>query len=258
MAKRKKSLGNRVGLIDEVRGISIILMIIYHLFFDLVFIFGVKIDIFNSTQINLLRDMFAGLFIFISGTSCRLSHNNLKRGIICFCFGMVLTLVTWIFVPNEIICFGILHMLGISMIIYHMLEKILSKIKFPIIGILISVVFFWFTLGILNGTFLTLPKSMILSDWLFPIGITSPGFSSSDYFPLIPWIFIFIAGSYFGVYVIEKRLPEFFYNTHSGFLAYVGRYTLVIYLLHQIVIYGILYVIFYYIIPFLTQQTFLL
>lgn len=250
--KRRKSLGNRVWFIDEVRGIAIILMVVYHLCFDLVYMFNVKIEIFDSAPINFMQNFFAGLFIFISGIACRFSSNNLKRGIMCFLFGMGVTLVTFLFMKQETICFGVLHMLGISMILYNCFEKLLDKIKFPIFGIVIFGLLFYFTKQISKGRIgiWDFVVDENLQKWLFPFGIVSSNFHSWDYFPLIPWIFVFLAGCYFGVYVIENRLPEFFYNMHSRPIAFVGRHTLLIYLFHQPILYGSLYVIFNYICPY--------
>ena len=81
----------RVWLLDEVRGLSILLMVIYHFFYDIVVLYGVNIPLFYSPGLNMLRDFFAGVFIFISGTACRFSRNNLKRGVQCFGLGMVMT-----------------------------------------------------------------------------------------------------------------------------------------------------------------------
>lgn len=250
--KRRKSLGNRVWFIDEVRGMAIILMVVYHLCFDLVYIFNVKIEIFDSAIINFMRDVFAGLFIFISGISCRFSSSNLKRGIICFLFGIGVTLVTFFFMRQETIYFGALHMLGISMILYNCFEKLLNKIKFPIFGIVIAGLLFYFTKEISRGKIAiwTFYIDDSLRKWLFPFGIVSSDFHSWDYFPLVPWVFVFLAGCYFGVYVIENRLPEFFYNMHSRPIAFVGRHTLWIYLFHQPILYGLLYVIFNYVCPY--------
>lgn len=255
MKKRKKNLGNRVWFIDEVRGIAIILMVLYHLCFDLVYIFNVRIDIFNSAPVNFMRDLFAGLFIFISGISCRFSSNNFKRGMICLLCGIGVTLVTCFFMKNEVIYFGILHMLGISVILYSWFEKILNKIKFPIFGIVISGLLFYFTKEISKCKIGIWSFSVDenLKRWLFPFGITSVDFRSWDYFPLIPLVFVFFAGCYFGVYVTENRLPEFFYKMHLKPIAFVGRHTLWVYLLHQPILYGILYGIFYYACPFVAN-----
>ena len=84
----------RVWLIDEVRGLAILLMVVYHFF--LRYCRAVRGEypgiLFPGARYD--PGFFAGLFIFISGAACRFSRSNLKRGVQCFAFGMVMTYVT--------------------------------------------------------------------------------------------------------------------------------------------------------------------
>jgi uncharacterized membrane protein len=80
-------------------------------------------------------------------------------------------------------------------------------------------------------------------DWLLPLGIHTPFYASFDYFPLLPWLGIFLAGAALGksAYVakrslIRRRLPVSFIN-------FAGRHSLLIYILHQPVILGVLYLL---------------
>ena len=84
MPTEKKNSGARVGLLDELRGFAIICMVVYHAMFDLKYLFGVNVPIFFDDWFDIVQTIFAGLFIFISGTVCRYSRNNLKRGVQCF------------------------------------------------------------------------------------------------------------------------------------------------------------------------------
>ena len=243
MRKRLNYSKNRVWFIDEIRGIAIVLMVLYHAIFDMVFRFNVEIAAFSCGPVNLIRDFFAGLFIFISGVSCRFSSNNLKRGLKCLALGMGITVITYIFFKNQAIYFGILHMLGLSMILYGLFEKFIDKIKFPTLGIIISGLLFC-----LSKSIGALPFEIgdDLKKWLFAFGIVSKNFSSLDYFPLVPWGFIFLAGTFFGIFAATNRLPSFFYKRHSKPVAFIGQNTLIIYLLHQPVIYVLLYLFFNY------------
>ena len=94
MDNTKKSSGSsRVGILDELRGFAIICMVVYHAMYDLKYLFGLDIPIFFDGWFDVIRDIFAGLFIFISGTVCRYSSNNIKRGAQCFFIGMIMTFV---------------------------------------------------------------------------------------------------------------------------------------------------------------------
>ncbi len=242
----------RVGLIDEIRGLSIVLMVVYHLFFDLVFLFHVNIPAFHSPVLSFLQPLFAGVFIFISGVACRYSRNNLKRGALCFALGLVLTLGTLLFVRQAMILFGILHFLGLAMMLFALLNTTLDRLP-PWIGTGVMALLFALTYTVQKGSigigFLSvkLPDVLYSTGFLFPLGLPRAGFYSADYFPLMPWLFLFFAGAYIGIYFKAGRMPAWCYKTYLPPLAFVGRNTIWVYLLHQPVVYGVLWLVFYFI-----------
>ena len=241
---------SRVGFLDEVRGFAIICMVVYHLMFDLKFMFGVDVPIFFESWFDVIRDIFAGLFICISGIVCNYSRSNLKRGVECFFIGMIFTFVTSYVTPGSPDVFGILHCLGICMMIYGLFESFFQKIH-PVIGIALCLFLFVLTFNFKTGYSgigslfkFKMPEFFYSTGVLFPLGFTGKSFVSLDYFPLFPWLFLFLGGSFYGVYVKENRAPKFFYKTHVNFLAAAGRYSLWVYVLHQPIIYPLLCVIF--------------
>lgn len=244
-----KNNSKRVGLLDELRGFAIICMVVYHAMYDLKYIFGVDIPIFFESWFYVIRDIFSGLFIFISGTVCRFSRNNVKRGAQCFFLGMIITFVTPFF-SSLPIQFGILHFLGISMMLFGLTEKILDYIP-ALVGIIVFALLFAITWNIpmgfigIKGLFeIHLPAKAFEVGVLFPFGLHNASFVSSDYFPLFPWFFLFLAGSCFGIWAKEGSLPKFFYPTHIKWIAAVGRNTIWVYILHQPVVYLIFSLIF--------------
>ena len=123
--------------------------------------------------------------------------------------------------------------------IYAIGDKYFLKIPAPV-GIAVCAVLFLLTRGIMygylgpaQGVGIKLPEFIYNAGLLFPLGFRSPSFQSMDYFPLLPWFFVFLAGAYTGKYAIEDKMPAFFYKTHCKPLALAGRYTLWIYVLHQ-------------------------
>ena len=132
---------------------------------------------------------FAMLFVVISGTACRYSRNNYKRGVICFTMGMIITMITYFATPDDFIRFGILHMLGISMIVFSLTHRIFDKIS-PIWGIALMIFLSVITynipsryIGITGLIEIGLPGALYKSGYLFPFGFINYGFISSDYFP---------------------------------------------------------------------------
>lgn len=245
-----KSNNSRVYLIDEIRAFAIICMVVYHAFFDLVYYFNVNIEAFHSETLYFLVDVFVFIFVFISGSACAFSRNNLKRGLICFSLGLSISLITYLFIKDMFVAFGILHMLGVCMIIYSITNKIINKCN-PWLLILICILLFFITfnvelgfLGFKNIAYINLPRKLYDIKFLFFLGFTSNTFESSDYFALFPWLFCFIAGSCFGRLLKSEKMPRVFYNLHSKPLAFIGRHTLIIYILHQPIIF-ILFKIFF-------------
>ena len=238
----------RVGFFDELRGFAILCMVVYHAMYDLRYIYGFNVPIFFESWFDVIRDIFAGTFMFISGAVCRYSSNNIKRGVQCFFIGMVMTFVLPFFTSGTIL-FGILHFMGICMMIYGLCEKALDKLP-AIVGIILCVFLFLFTMNVSAGYFgigniaFHIPQKAYDVGVLFPFGIKNSSFRSEDYFPLFPWMFVFLAGSYFGVYAKNGSLPAWMYRTHVKWLATVGRYTIWIYILHQPIMYFIFSLIF--------------
>lgn len=240
----------RVYLMDELRGVLIIGVVLYHLLYDLAVIFPVGIPWMFSDTMNHARNVCTGSLIVISGISCHYTRSNLRRGLKTFGWGMVLTAVTWLVIPSQFILFGILHFFGASMMLYALAKPLLEKIP-SLPGLVGSVLLFLLTWDIYSGfvrvfgSVLYLPSFLYNKPLLFPIGFACAGISSADYYPLMPWGFLFLAGAFFGRYVREERLPDFCYQSHLPPLAWLGTRTLAIYLIHQPVIYGVLTLLFH-------------
>jgi uncharacterized membrane protein len=239
----------RAGFLDEVRGFAILCMVVYHAAVTLREFHDITVPILFEDWFSIVQQIFAGAFILISGIVCRYSRNNIKRGVQCFFLGMVVTYVTAIVVPQVTILFGILHFLGISMMIYGLGERLWDIVP-SLVGIVASVFMFILTINLPHGSIgiggfsAELPRSLYNARLLFPLGFKNAAMSSADYFPLMPWLFLFFAGAYFGIYVRDGRCPEFFYKVRVPFLAAAGRHTIWIYMLHQPIIYFILQLIY--------------
>lgn len=243
-------MNKRVGFLDEVKGFAIICVVIFHTLYILKHSYAVDIPIFFDNWFRIIIDIFIGTFIFIAGISSNYSRDNLKRGVKCFFLGMVVTFVFAIFSPYDNVKFGILHLIGISAMIYALIYNFFEKIP-PIIGLLVSIFLFIYTFNVQNGYMsffglfgLDMPDKLYQTNALLPLGFINKGFSTADYEPLLPWFFMFLAGTYFGVYVKANSLPRFMYKTNVPFLAGIGKYSLWVYLFHVPVIVTVLGFIF--------------
>lgn len=233
---------------DEIRGFAIICMVIYHTMFQLKYNFEVDVPLFFEDWFDIIRDIFAGAFIFISGIMCRYSRNNIKRGVKCFLLGMLITFVVPFFSEYGL-TFGILHLLGISMMIYGIFEAPLEHLP-AFAGALIFAAVAAFTwnaqygyLGLGDFKISFSEKISNMTD-LYPLGIITKDYRSNDFFPIMPWFFVFMCGTSVGYWFKNGSMPKCFYKSHCKWLAATGRITIWIYLFHLPVILTILSLIF--------------
>lgn len=219
----------RIDIIDALRGLAVILMVFDHFMYDLVVFLGAPQWLFWNPAFNFLHYVFAGLFILLSGVSSLFSRSNIKRGVKVFLIAMAISLVTW--VMNMPIRFGVLHLLGFCMIFYGLTRKSWDKVDERVMPVLCVL--------LLVGTALATAYINIDSKYLWMFGWTYKGFSSSDYFPIFPWIFVFLLGTWIGRFIVAGRFPRWFYDKKVPFFPAVGKKALIIYIVHQPVLYGI-------------------
>ncbi len=244
----------RIHSLDEIRGFAVLCMVFYHAFFVIGSFFEV-----NAAQALLsffmpVQPFFAGIFIFISGISSRLSSNNTKRGLRLLIVAALITLATAVIAPKlgldgMQIYFGILHFLSIAMLIFSLIRPALDK-SAPHWGILICAILYAFTSGIGKGEMsfgkliaLNIPDILYNYNFLFPLGIYSDTFYSADYFPVFPHIFLFLAGTFTGIYAVKGSFPRTLYKRRVPLFSFFGRHALVIYVIHQPIIFGVMYLI---------------
>ena len=191
------------------------------------------------------------MFILIAGICSRLSRDIRKRGLLLAVIALLISLLTLLVLPalgfGDIrVLFGVLHLLAASTLLFALLKKILDKLP-ALLGVIICLILFLLTapvgqgyLGML-GFRAELPQALYQTNALFFLGFHKPDFVSFDYFPLLPYFFLFLFGSFMGKLVKEENLPAFCYTKHSAFFGLLGRHALPIYLLHVPVFYGLFY-----------------
>ncbi len=241
----------RYTLIDALRGLAVVLMIIYHGLWDLIYLFGVSVPWFTQWPGALLQSLIRWTFILISGFCFCMGRHKWKRGLMSLLGSAVITAVTLIFMPDSPIHFGILSCLGSAVILTIPLEKLFRRIP-ALLGFGLSFLIFLLLLKMETGWVCFLGKPLFqLPQWLYRnmftayLGFPGPGFSSADYAPVLPWLFLFWTG-FFLYRLFQKRnwLP-LLGRVGCKPLQWVGRHALVIYMIHQPAVYGILSLIFH-------------
>lgn len=247
---KQKIKKNRYTVIDIIRGLSVISMVIYHTMWDLVYLFGVSIPWFRTENGFIFQQSICWSFILVSGFCIQLGRKKLKRGLIVFACSLVLTAVTAIVMPEEIIIHGVLSLIGASMLITALLEPVLKKIH-PSVGIAINFLLFLLTYDITKGIIgigeyklLSVPEFLYANNMTAFFGFPQTGFVSADYFPLFPWVFLFFTGYFICSLMKRTDKMKIFSVFSCRPLEFIGRHSLEIYMVHQPIIFGILMLIF--------------
>ena len=229
-------MSKRIWELDAARGLCILGMVLVHLVYDIRELYNLA-DFAYPAIFSFVMHWGSVLFLLISGICVTLGHHPVMRGLVVIGCGMLCSLVTvgmylMGFQGREIIIwFGILHCLGICMLLWPWLGRLPC----------------W-ALGLLAALLLAVGygfRSITVSvPWLFPLGLTTAEFASSDYFPLLPNLGWFLTGALLGRTVYRKgesllpRVPSGAAPVRA--LAWCGRQSLLLYLLHQPVLAGIL------------------
>ncbi len=235
---------NRFWEIDFFRGIAICMMVLYHFLYDLNYFDIYSIDASSGFWL-FFAYVTASTFIFLVGISLSISYKRAKkdkdnflfskyllRGIKIFIWGLLVTFTTWIFIEDEYVIFGILHFIGVAIILsYPFIEKRNLNIILGSISI---------------GLGIYLSEKTFSTSMFFWLGLKPSNFSTVDYFPIFPWIGVVLLGIAFGdtFYTkLESRIkaPKFSNLSLVKAICFLGMYSLFIYLIHQPIILGILY-----------------
>ena len=196
---RQKAPAGRYALLDELRGLDLVSMMLYHACWDMMFLFGVWMDWYAGMPGRLWQQAICWVFILLSGFCVPLGHHTLKRGAQVFAAGALVTAVTLLFMPEDRVVFGVLTFLGSAMLLTGLLEPLLKKIP-PAAGLAVSAVLFALTYHLderwlgFGGLRLALPDAWYANYFTAFFGFLPFDFYSTDYFALLPWLFLFWAG----------------------------------------------------------------
>lgn len=248
-----KFVGKRIYLMDELRGFAVFCMVFYHGFYTMANLFSMPLGAFLFRFFMPAEPWFAGLFICIAGISSDLSHSNLIRGAKLLLVALVVTGATALVTPQELIVFGILHFLSLCMIgfgffqfLYRKAAHALGKdpeLSFRVLPLVLCALLYLLTMHLQEGYIglpflfqVPVPEAFYSNVFTAALGFPYRGFASSDYFPLLPWCFVFIGGTVLGRLARAGRFPRFMYKSRIPFFSFLGRHALLIYIAHQPVI----------------------
>jgi uncharacterized membrane protein len=239
------NLKKRFWEVDFLRGIAILMMVLFHVISDLFHFANFRFIIYSGFW-RVFAHVTATIFIFLVGVSLSLSFERsqllkkinftkyLKRGLKIFMWGLLITLMTWLFYQSQVVVFGVLHLIGIAIILAYPFLK-LKYWNLGIGSVLVLIGIYLYNLKF-NFSFLI---------WL---GFLPQNTYPADYFPVLPWFGVVLIGIFVGkiLYSNYKRnfkLPDLSNFSLIKFFRFLGRHSLLIYLIHQPILIGIIYLL---------------
>lgn len=215
----KNNAEKRVWEIDLLRGILVVFLIIMHTIYDLEFFYNIPLG-FTTGFIYIFGRIVATSFILISGISTVFSRNSFKRGLIVLFTALMISIATYCFDSSYFVIFGILHLLGICMMVSPLLKK-LSYVWLFILSILLA------------SSYFVIPYIKTTHNFFFIFGIHNGEISSSDYYPILPWAGAFVLGIALGKIVYREKKSIFKFSIKDNPLSFLGRHSLWVYVIHQ-------------------------
>ena len=243
--------------IDCLRGVSVGLMLISNFLFDLAYFAG--LTQLQSDRLDWFARIVAGTFIALAGVSLTLSqtrpdvrvaHDTLlceqtsgkaaglssdfllvgrfakvvRRGLSLMGLGCVVSGATWLVAGNQMVIFGVLHLIGAGRILAY------PFLGYPrgslIVGLLV-----------VSAAAIT-SRLRLAHPWFLWLGLQPHDFSSVDYTPLIPWFGVMLIGVFLGSVIYPGGTPRWQVPDYSRrwpvrTLSWCGRHSLLIYFIHQ-------------------------
>lgn len=230
----------RYEILDTIRGVTVISMILYHLAWDFVYLYGMEWDWYQGAAAYIWQQSICWTFILLSGFCFPMGKRRWQRGLTVFCAGALVMLVTAVSVPDSRVIFGVLTLLGSSMLLMTAADRAAVKIRADI-GLTVSMLLFLTFRDINDGYIgfeklrgIRLPDAWYRNIITAYIGLPYAEFFSTDYFSLLPWFFLFSTGYYlYRLMEKENALSVLEHGKRVPVISYIGRHSLVIYLLHQ-------------------------
>ena len=228
----------RIRCFDVIRGFSVVSMILFHFCYDLRFIYNFDLPWFRPPLQDIWRASISWTFLLVAGCMCSLSHDNLRRagkyGLVAFAIFSVTSLAG----VDDPISFGIIFCMSGSTFAAWLLDRINLRPR-GYVGAVLLFVLFLLTLRLPEGIIgigpfaLHIPAQCYQLPWFAWLGFPSPGFISSDYYPLLPFTLLFLCGSALGSTWHESSYPSWLTAIHFRPLEWLGRHALPCYVLHQ-------------------------
>ena len=228
----------RVRVYDVARGLAVISMVAFHACYDLRYLSGASLPWFSGAFQDVWRASISWTFVFVAGCMCRHSHDNLRRGARLLGLALAIFAVTYVAGVDTPISFGVIFCLGACGVVASALERMGALPKGPLAAVACALAFLAL-LDLPHGSVgigpvaVEVPSALYDTPWLSWLGLPGPGFASGDYYPLLPYLMLYLAGAACAGTWREAGYPTWAKDCRCAPLELVGRHALLVYVVHQ-------------------------
>ncbi|PST24563.1 DUF1624 domain-containing protein [Mesorhizobium plurifarium] len=224
---------NRIALLDALRGLALVAMALYHFVWDLEFFGYVAAGTAGTGGWRMFARLIAGSFLFLAGYSLVLGQlPNLRPRAFAMRFAKIagaaalISIGTWFAFPQSFIFFGILHAIAAASLVGLLFLKLPAAVSFLAAAAAFAAPFH------LRSSVFDVPA-------LWWVGLSETIPRSNDYVPLLPWLAPFLIG--LGTAKLLHPAFSAWRSRSAGTgeapwiapLAFGGRHSLLVYLIHQ-------------------------
>lgn len=230
--------GERIGAFDALRGLSVVSMVLFHLCYDYRFIAGGSLPWFAPPLQDVWRASISWTFLFVAGCMCALSRSNLRRALQYGLVAVAIYLVTSLCAVDTPISFGIIYCMSACTLVAWALDRAHALPRGPVAACVLFLAFLVLLplkdglVGVGPVSF-RLPAWLYSTEWLSWLGLPGPAFTSGDYYPLLPYLMLYLAGAAMGRHWARRGWPSWAVRLQVRPLNFVGRHALAVYVLHQ-------------------------
>ena len=225
----------RVPAVDVLRGLALAAMIVYHFCFDLAYLRLAAFDFYRDPWWLHARTVILSSFLLLAGVSLVLAERTVdgRAGFwrhvvrIAAC-AVAVSFASYLLFPRSYIWFGVLHAIAVSLVLVRPLARrpraaLLAGLAVIAAGMTIQSAWFdsraWGWLGFMTAKPVT-----------------------EDYVPLFPWTGVMLVGIAAGHALLRAQFRGIgFLARGPRAIAWMGRHSLAIYMVHQPLLLGLLY-----------------
>ena len=230
----------RYAIVDATRGAAIVLMFVYHFSWDLTYFGFAEFDIFTDWRWVSFARFIAGLILLVMGVSQVLARARaftarsfFRRLAIIAGAAALVSAGTYMMDPRSYVFFGILHHVALASVLLAGLIHLPNAALAGLGALCLAA-------PVLSG------GAVFHADWLVWLGLSAANVLSVDYLPMIPWFGVPMLGVVVGRWLVAAGPATALLDwqpigTIARLVRWAGRHSLMLYLIHQPILFGSLY-----------------